>query len=111
MPTRTRRSAKAQALMYRAFEEPDEQRRVQLAKEALAICPDCADAYVLLAEHARSRKETLRLYEQGRGCRRTGAGARGLSARCRPLLGHPRNQAVHACPAGSGPFALDRWPA
>src|SRR5262245_2388404 len=46
--------AKAQALLYRAFEEPDEQRRVQLAKDAVAICPDCADAYVLLAEHATS---------------------------------------------------------
>jgi hypothetical protein len=52
---------KAQALMYQAFEEPDEQRQVQLAKDALAICPDCADAYVLLAEHARSRQEALRL--------------------------------------------------
>jgi tetratricopeptide (TPR) repeat protein len=56
---------KAQALLYRAFEEPDEQRRVQLAKDALAVCPDCADAYVLLAEHATSRKEALRLYEEG----------------------------------------------
>src|SRR6516162_1169629 len=56
---------KAQALMYRAFEEPDDQRRVQLAKEALEICPDCADTYVLLAEHARRRKKALRLYEQG----------------------------------------------
>jgi hypothetical protein len=28
--------AKAQALLYLAFEEPDEQRRVQLAKDALA---------------------------------------------------------------------------
>jgi tetratricopeptide (TPR) repeat protein len=55
----------AQALMYRAFEEPDEQRRVRLATEALAICPDCADAYVLLAEHAAGRREALRLYEQG----------------------------------------------
>jgi hypothetical protein len=55
----------AQALMYRAFEEPDEQRQVQLAHDALAISPDCADAYVLLAEHATSRKEALRLYEQG----------------------------------------------
>jgi tetratricopeptide (TPR) repeat protein len=55
----------AQALMYRAFEEPDEQQRVELAKDALAISPDCADAYVLLAEHARSRKEAERLYEQG----------------------------------------------
>ncbi len=56
---------KAQALMYRAFEEADEQRRVQLAKDALTICPECADAYVLLAEHATSRKEAMRLYEQG----------------------------------------------
>src|SRR5690348_8580451 len=56
---------KAEAVLYRAFEEPDEGRRVQLAKEALAICPDCADAYVLLAEHSTTRKEALRLYEQG----------------------------------------------
>jgi tetratricopeptide (TPR) repeat protein len=55
----------AQALMYQAFEEPDEQCRVQLANDALTICPDCADAYVLLAEHARSRKEAMLLYEQG----------------------------------------------
>jgi tetratricopeptide (TPR) repeat protein len=56
---------KAQTLMYRAFDEPDEKRRAQLANDALALCPDCADAYVLLAEHASSRKEALRLYEQG----------------------------------------------
>jgi tetratricopeptide (TPR) repeat protein len=56
---------KAQALIYRAFDEPDEQNRIQLAKDALEICPDCADAYVLLAEQARSRKEALRLFEQG----------------------------------------------
>jgi tetratricopeptide (TPR) repeat protein len=65
----------AQALMYQAFEEPDEQRQVQLAKDALAVCPDCADAYVLLAEHATSRKEALRLYEQG-----VAAGERALGA-------------------------------
>ena len=28
------------------------------------ISPDCADAYVLLAEQAKSRKESLQLYEQ-----------------------------------------------
>jgi tetratricopeptide (TPR) repeat protein len=65
----------AQALLYRAFEEPDEQQRCQLAQDALAICPDCADAYVLLAEHAPSRKEALRLYEQG-----VAAGERALGA-------------------------------
>jgi tetratricopeptide (TPR) repeat protein len=66
---------KAQALLYRAFEEHDGQLRVQLAKDALAVCPDCADAYVLLAEHATSRKEALRLYEQG-----VAAGERALGA-------------------------------
>lgn len=55
----------AQTLMYQAFEEPDEARRVQFAREALAICPDCADAFVLLAEHAPRRKDALNLYEQG----------------------------------------------
>jgi tetratricopeptide (TPR) repeat protein len=56
---------RAQALLDRAFGERDEERRVQLAREALTICPDCADAYVLLAEHARGHKEALALYEQG----------------------------------------------
>jgi tetratricopeptide (TPR) repeat protein len=65
----------AQALMYRAFEEPDEQERIRLAKDALAISPDCADAYVLLAEHVPSRKEALRLYERG-----VAAGERALGA-------------------------------
>lgn len=66
---------KAQALMYRAFEDTDEERRIQLANEALETCPDCADAYVLLAEHAASRKEALRRYEQG-----VAAGERALGA-------------------------------
>ena len=57
--------SKAQALIYRAFEESNEQRRVRMAKNALEICPDCADALVLLAEHAHRRKEALHLYEQG----------------------------------------------
>jgi tetratricopeptide (TPR) repeat protein len=66
---------KAQAVVYRAFEEPDAQRQVRLAQDALAVCPDCADAYVLLAEHATSRQEALRLYEQG-----VAAGERALGA-------------------------------
>lgn len=56
--------AKAQALIYRAFEEPDEKRRGELARQALEISPDCADAYLLLAEHAGSRKKSLELYQQ-----------------------------------------------
>jgi tetratricopeptide (TPR) repeat protein len=56
---------RANELLLRAYQEPDEQRQVQLAKEALAVCPDCADAYVLLAEHATRRKEALALYQEG----------------------------------------------
>jgi tetratricopeptide (TPR) repeat protein len=55
---------RAQSLLYRAFEEPDHDRRIALAREALDICPDCADAYVLLAEHTHKRKEALALWEQ-----------------------------------------------
>ena len=46
-------------LMYEAFESHDPMERVELAKKALEICPDCADAYVLLAEHTKNRKEAL----------------------------------------------------
>jgi tetratricopeptide (TPR) repeat protein len=65
----------AQALIYQAFEEEDGQCRVELAREALALCPDCADAYVLLAENAPSRKQALELYQQG-----VAAGERALGA-------------------------------
>jgi tetratricopeptide (TPR) repeat protein len=55
----------AEALVYQAFEGGDPARRLELARQAIAVWPDCADAYVLLAEQARSRKEALALYEQG----------------------------------------------
>ncbi len=57
--------AKAQAVLQRAYQTDNEKQRVKLAKQALDLCPDCADAYVLLAEHAARRKEALELYEQG----------------------------------------------
>jgi tetratricopeptide (TPR) repeat protein len=56
---------KAQELMYQAFGTPDPEERARLAKQALDLCPDCADAYVLLAEHTKSRKEALELFEKG----------------------------------------------
>jgi len=58
-------AGEAQALVYRAFSERNEGRRVQLAHDALAIDPDCADAYVLLAEHAPGRKQRFDLFEKG----------------------------------------------
>lgn len=56
---------KAQSLMYDAFEAQG-QERIKLAQEALSICSDCADAYVLLAEEtAQTLQEAAALYEQG----------------------------------------------
>lgn len=56
----------AQELIYDAWETPDHRRRVTMAREALELWPDCADAWVLLAEEtARSVEEAAELYEQG----------------------------------------------
>jgi len=65
---RGRRSAvdEAQEIMYDAWEAPTRQRAVALAKKALAISADCADAYNLLAEEmAQSLEEAIELYRKG----------------------------------------------
>ncbi|MGO8989407.1 MAG: BTAD domain-containing putative transcriptional regulator [bacterium] len=57
---------KAQNIIYDACEGTDQKRRVALARKALEISPDCADAYALLAEEAASSlSEALDLYRQG----------------------------------------------
>lgn len=54
----------AQQLMYSAFElDPDQ--RVAMAREALEISPDCADAYVALAEESSTPEEALEFYRRG----------------------------------------------
>lgn len=55
----------AQDLIYDAWEEEDESRRVQLARRALKISPDCADAYSLLAEAADTLEKSRDLYQKG----------------------------------------------
>ena len=55
----------AQDVMYEAWSAKGAN-RVKLARKALRISPDCADAYVLLAEEtARSAEEARVLYELG----------------------------------------------
>ncbi len=54
----------AQDLCYQAFDIIG-RRRVHLAREALAIWPDCVDAYTILAEQTGSPESRIHLYEQG----------------------------------------------
>ena len=49
--------SKAQDLMDKAFESHDPMERVELAKKALELSPDCADAYVLLAEQTKAARK------------------------------------------------------
>jgi tetratricopeptide (TPR) repeat protein len=65
---RGRRGAvgRAQEVMYDAWEADDPEKRLALAARALETSPDCADAYVLLAqEAARTLEDAIALYRQG----------------------------------------------
>ena len=53
----------AQDLVYEAFEAGG-RRQLQLIRRALALSPDCADAYLLLAERASTPSEARPFYEQ-----------------------------------------------
>jgi tetratricopeptide (TPR) repeat protein len=57
---------RAQDLIYQASSTRSRRERIGLAREALAVSPDCADAYVFLAdETARNAREAAALYTQG----------------------------------------------
>lgn len=64
----------AQEIMYEAWDARGRRRRV-LARKALDLSPDCADAYVMLAEESGGPSEALKLYQQG-----VEAGERALGA-------------------------------
>ncbi len=56
----------AQELIYDAWETPDPIECIELAEKALKISPDCADAWVLLAEEtAESPEQALDFYQKG----------------------------------------------
>jgi len=57
---------RAQDLIYEAWEAHSLEAGVALARRALEVSPDCADAYVYLAAHtARSHREAMDLYQKG----------------------------------------------
>jgi tetratricopeptide (TPR) repeat protein len=66
---------RAQDLAYEATEARG-RRQLQLLRKALEICPDCADAYVLLAERERGPERARELYARGMA-----AGERALGPR------------------------------
>ena len=64
--TTVSKNAKAQDLIYDAWESRSPTEIIHLAKRALEIDPRCADAYVLLAEHrAKNVEEAITYYQKG----------------------------------------------
>jgi len=56
----------AMGLAYQAWDELDPGLRIQLARQALEISPDCAEAFVLLAEDlAVNIGQALKFYQKG----------------------------------------------
>ncbi|MRR57835.1 MAG: YecA family protein [Deltaproteobacteria bacterium] len=56
----------AQQLVYDAWEAPTRKRAVELARRALELSGDCADAFCILAElRAQTDEEAIDLYRQG----------------------------------------------
>ncbi|MHC5110905.1 MAG: tetratricopeptide repeat protein [Planctomycetota bacterium] len=64
----------AQDIMYEAWDSAGRRRRT-MAQKALDICPDCADAYVLLAEETSDAVKACELFRKG-----VEAGERSLGA-------------------------------
>lgn len=64
IPQPTTPLEEAQELAYQAMEATGK-RRETLARQALAISPDCADAYVVLAESSSDLAKARQFYEEG----------------------------------------------
>lgn len=72
---------KARSLVDEALAATSSKRRVALAREALSLSPDCADAYLVLAEEADTPAEARKLLSDG-----IGAGERALGAELDTLV-------------------------
>jgi tetratricopeptide (TPR) repeat protein len=73
-------TAKAQDVMYEAWERNTSRSRIAVARKALGISPLCADAYVLLAEEAQSIEEARDLYAKGVEAGELALGPQGFEA-------------------------------
>ena len=73
----------AQQLIYDAWDSDDPRRKLELAKEALRISPLCADAYVILVQHAARSDQQLDLWRRG-----VEAGKAALGAAFEDYVGH-----------------------
>lgn len=75
----------AQELIYNAWETNNIRERISLAKEALVIFPDCADAYNILAEDAaKSLEKAKEYYRHGMEAGRRTIGEKGF----KEMTGH-----------------------
>jgi tetratricopeptide (TPR) repeat protein len=71
----------AQYIIWDAFGEPSSRKRVSMAYRALEVCPDCADAYVVLAEdRAFNPTEEIEFYRKGVEAGRRALGAQVLNS-------------------------------
>jgi hypothetical protein len=79
----------AQLLLQEANQSPDAATRTDLASKALALDADAIEAYLILAQHAPTRKEAQKLYEQAVATvERTPGVEPGLYLRARLGLAH-----------------------
>lgn len=70
----------AQDIMYDAWDATDRKKRIALAKKALTVSPNCADAYVLLGmDVAKSPEEALALFQKGVDAGRQALGSEGFA--------------------------------
>ena len=64
MPGPATPAEEAQELIYQAWESSNGRQRARLVKQALNLYPDCADAYVILAEQSGDAMSALEQYRK-----------------------------------------------